>query len=54
MKWIVEYIGPHAHILIDDPDYLMEDKECIGIGLPTKLAENIVKVHNEAIEQLEE
>lgn len=53
MKWKVEYIGSQANILIDDESKSDMDKDPVGMGFPIKLAENIVKLHNEAIEELE-
>lgn len=51
MKWKVEYITPDiCHVLIDDPTLKDEDKELVGAGFPPKLAERLVKLHNEDLD----
>lgn len=48
MKWKVEFITEiSSNILVDDHAKLDIDKEIVGVGFPLKLAERIVKMHNE-------
>ena len=55
MKWRVEYITPESsNILVDDPNIDPMDQEPVGMGLPVKLAERIINMHNENIADLEE
>jgi len=46
LKWVVEDVGVHANILN------AKTEEPIGMGFPSKLAESLVKKHNEAIDFL--
>ena len=51
MKWKVEYVTADSNnILVDDPNVEDMDKEPVGMGFSVKLAERIVKMHNDAIE----
>lgn len=51
MKWMVEYItADSSNILVDDPNVPIMDKEPVGMGFPMKLAERLVKLHNEAVD----
>jgi len=53
MKWKVEYItDDSSNILIDDPSLSDIDKEPVGLGFPVKLAESLVKKHNDSLEPL--
>jgi hypothetical protein len=55
MKWKVEYIIEKSNnILVDDPKKEDGDKEPVGLGFPVKLAERIVKMHNEVVDELME
>lgn len=52
MKWTVEYItDDSANVLIDDPTVKdPSDRELVGMGFPVKLAERLVRLHNESVE----
>lgn len=51
MKWKIEYITNDAvNILIDDPAKSDVDKDPVGMGFPINLAERIVRLHNDALE----
>lgn len=53
MKWMVEYItNDSANILIEKPNTPKNDFEPVGMGFPPALAERIVKLHNESLEQV--
>lgn len=47
MFWKVEYIGDQANILIEDPAKPQDEWEPVGMGMPIKFAERIVKLHND-------
>lgn len=55
MKWKVEYITENStNILIDDPSVAAGDEDAVAMAFPNKkLAERIVTLHNEAIENIQ-
>lgn len=53
MKWKVEYItGNSCNVLLDDPKLSDMGKEPVGMGFPKSLAERLVTLHNESLENM--
>lgn len=52
MKWKVEYIGAQANILIFAEGVDTDDLIPVGMGFPVALAERIVRLHNDAIDEV--
>ena len=48
MKWKIEDIGIHAHIVVDD-----EDETAVVVGMPVELAKSIIKRHNDSLDELQ-
>ena len=52
MKWKLEYITKDSVNILFDDDKSNIDSEAVGIGLPHALAERLVRLHNETIENI--
>ena len=53
MKWKVEYITESScNVLHEDATNDSDTDKVVGMGFPAKLAERIVKMHNEDINNL--
>lgn len=52
MKWKIEDISVHCNILFDGGQSNV-DSEPVSVGMPRALAERLVKLHNQDIEELE-
>lgn len=53
MKWKVEVITEDSNnILVDVPEINDYEKEPVGMGFPLKLAQRIVKIHNESLQKI--
>lgn len=51
LKWKIEFIGNYANILIGvDKETKDVDRGLVGLGFPSDLAEQLVKLHNESLD----
>lgn len=50
MKWKVEYItAESSNIVLETYTTDSDNSEVVGMGFPVKMAERIVRMHNEAV-----
>ncbi len=52
MKWKVEYVtADSTNILLESATQDSDDGAIVGMGFPMKLAERVVRMHNESINE---